>query len=210
MSVVTPCHIALLLRSHRLTLTQCCMSAQCHSQSLQTIRNATCTRIAQKEITRISKFHQDTGQASRLFLTPCAMHWCILQAHALQRKPHQHAAPGLQVKEILAYAAQRFIDVVPEIELPGHCGAALASYPYLGCRGNASANQFSTVIETQQGTVIETRQFAQAAPAVSDASYPITADNMFIDPVLSFWHISSQSYFLAHLLACPHTTVGMR
>ena len=43
---------------------------------------------------------------------------------------------AFQVKEILAYAAQRFIEVVPEIELPGHCGAALASYPYLGCRGN--------------------------------------------------------------------------
>ena len=44
----------------------------------------------------------------------------------------------VQVKEILAYAAQRFIEVVPEIELPGHCGAALASYPYLGCRGVGS------------------------------------------------------------------------
>ena len=35
----------------------------------------------------------------------------------------------------MEYAAQRFIEVVPEIELPGHCGAALASYPYLGCTG---------------------------------------------------------------------------
>ncbi|KAL0047678.1 hypothetical protein WJX82_009126 [Trebouxia sp. C0006] len=43
-----------------------------------------------------------------------------------------------EVKEILAYAAQRFIEVVPEIELPGHCGAALASYPYLGCRGDVT------------------------------------------------------------------------
>ena len=42
---------------------------------------------------------------------------------------------ALQVKEILAYAAKRFIEVVPEIELPGHCGAALASYPHLGCKG---------------------------------------------------------------------------
>ena len=50
-----------------------------------------------------------------------------------QRHDHAHLT---QVKEILAYAAQRFIDVVPEIELPGHCGAALASYPYLGCRGD--------------------------------------------------------------------------
>ena len=41
----------------------------------------------------------------------------------------------MQVREIVAYAAERFIDVVPEIELPGHCGAALASFPHLGCTG---------------------------------------------------------------------------
>ena len=39
----------------------------------------------------------------------------------------------LQVKDIVAYAARRFITVVPEIELPGHCGAALACYPHLSC-----------------------------------------------------------------------------
>ncbi|MBC7901978.1 MAG: beta-N-acetylhexosaminidase [Gemmatimonadaceae bacterium] len=40
-----------------------------------------------------------------------------------------------QVKEIVAYAGKRFITVVPEIEMPGHAAAALASYPYLGCTG---------------------------------------------------------------------------
>ena len=40
-----------------------------------------------------------------------------------------------QVKEVVAYAAQQFITVVPEIELPGHAVAALASYPELGCTG---------------------------------------------------------------------------
>ena len=40
-----------------------------------------------------------------------------------------------QVKEIVAYAASRFITVVPEIEMPGHSVAALASYPELGCTG---------------------------------------------------------------------------
>lgn len=34
-----------------------------------------------------------------------------------------------QIKEIVAYAAARFITVVPEIEMPGHCAAALAAYP---------------------------------------------------------------------------------
>lgn len=38
-----------------------------------------------------------------------------------------------QIKEIIAYAAQRHIMVVPEIELPGHSQAALAAYPELAC-----------------------------------------------------------------------------
>ena len=38
------------------------------------------------------------------------------------------------VKEILAYAAERHITVVPEIELPGHVYAALAAYPEFACR----------------------------------------------------------------------------
>lgn len=37
------------------------------------------------------------------------------------------------VKEILAYAAERHIKVVPEIELPGHVFAALAAYPQFAC-----------------------------------------------------------------------------
>ena len=37
------------------------------------------------------------------------------------------------VAGIVAYAAERGITVVPEIELPGHCIAALASYPHLSC-----------------------------------------------------------------------------
>lgn len=37
-----------------------------------------------------------------------------------------------EVKEIVAYAAARHITVVPEIEMPGHAAAAIASYPGLG------------------------------------------------------------------------------
>jgi len=39
------------------------------------------------------------------------------------------------VRDIVAYAKARFIEVVPEIEMPGHCVAALASYPGLSCGG---------------------------------------------------------------------------
>ena len=38
-----------------------------------------------------------------------------------------------EVKEIVAYAASRFITVIPEIEMPGHAMAALAAYPGLAC-----------------------------------------------------------------------------
>jgi hexosaminidase len=36
------------------------------------------------------------------------------------------------VREVVAYAAERFINVVPEIEMPGHAQAAIAAYPWLG------------------------------------------------------------------------------
>jgi hexosaminidase len=39
------------------------------------------------------------------------------------------------IKEIVAYAAERHIDVVPEIELPGHALAALTAYPEYSCSG---------------------------------------------------------------------------
>lgn len=40
-----------------------------------------------------------------------------------------------EVKDIVQYAAARYITVIPEIEMPGHSQAALAAYPYLGCTG---------------------------------------------------------------------------
>jgi len=40
-----------------------------------------------------------------------------------------------EIREIVAYAIQRHITIVPEIEMPGHSLAALASYPDLSCTG---------------------------------------------------------------------------
>ncbi len=39
------------------------------------------------------------------------------------------------IREVVAYAASRYITVIPEIEMPGHSIAALASYPELSCTG---------------------------------------------------------------------------
>ena len=40
-----------------------------------------------------------------------------------------------QIREIIDYAAAKGIDIIPEIDLPGHMLAALAAYPELGCTG---------------------------------------------------------------------------
>lgn len=42
-----------------------------------------------------------------------------------------------QIREVVAYAAARCVTIVPEIEMPGHAQAALASYPELGCVGGS-------------------------------------------------------------------------
>lgn len=50
-----------------------------------------------------------------------------------------------EIKEVVEYAKQRFVNVVPEIELPGHSVAAIASYPNLSCTGK------QIDVETQWG-----------------------------------------------------------
>ena len=49
--------------------------------------------------------------------------------------PHGGFYTQDDVREIVAYAKERFITVVPEIEMPGHSLAALAAYPELSCSG---------------------------------------------------------------------------
>jgi hexosaminidase len=50
-------------------------------------------------------------------------------------KPYGGFYTQEQAKEIVKYAAERYITVIPEIDLPGHMQAALAAYPELGCTG---------------------------------------------------------------------------
>ena len=40
-----------------------------------------------------------------------------------------------EIKEVVKYAGERFVNIVPEIELPGHVSALLAAYPEFGCTG---------------------------------------------------------------------------
>jgi hexosaminidase len=48
-------------------------------------------------------------------------------------KSHKGHYTQEQIKEIVEYASKRYITVIPEIEIPGHSSAAIASYPELSC-----------------------------------------------------------------------------
>lgn len=50
-------------------------------------------------------------------------------------KPYSGYYTQKEIREIVKYAADRYITIVPEIDLPGHMQAALAAYPELGCTG---------------------------------------------------------------------------
>jgi hexosaminidase len=50
-------------------------------------------------------------------------------------KPYCGFYTPAEVQEIVRYAAQRFVTVVPDLDLPGHSQAAVASYPWLGVTG---------------------------------------------------------------------------
>jgi hexosaminidase len=51
------------------------------------------------------------------------------------QKPYEGYYTKDDIQEVVAYAAQRGIEVIPEIDLPGHCAAMLAAYPQLSCFG---------------------------------------------------------------------------
>jgi len=51
----------------------------------------------------------------------------------MDMSPHEGWYTQAEIREIVAYAAERNIMIVPELDLPGHFSAALAAYPHLGC-----------------------------------------------------------------------------
>lgn len=48
-------------------------------------------------------------------------------------KLHDGFYTQAQIREVVQYAKERFIEVIPEIEMPGHSSAAIAAYPWLSC-----------------------------------------------------------------------------
>lgn len=53
----------------------------------------------------------------------------------VDKNPHGGYYTQDQIREVVAYAKDRYVNVVPEIEMPGHTLAALVAYPELSCTG---------------------------------------------------------------------------
>lgn len=64
-------------------------------------------------------------------------HWHLTddQGWRFDNQPYGGYFTQRQCREIVEYAAQRYITVIPEIDMPGHMQGALAAYPSLGCTG---------------------------------------------------------------------------
>ncbi|MEQ1932868.1 MAG: beta-N-acetylhexosaminidase [Fimbriimonadaceae bacterium] len=73
-------------------------------------------------------------------------------------KPHEGFYTQDQVREIVKYASDRFVTVVPEIEMPGHATAAIAAYPELGNTGRqlpvaTTWGVIESVLNTEPSTI---------------------------------------------------------
>lgn len=56
------------------------------------------------------------------------------------------------IREVLKYAAERYITVLPEIEMPGHSEAAIFAYPELGCQDSTGAKHRVRMLDPSENT----------------------------------------------------------
>ena len=107
-----------------------------------------------------------------------------------------------EAKEIVAYAAERFITVIPEIDMPGHMLAALASYPELGCTGGPYevATKFGVFKEVLCGGNEKTLQFAK----------DVVNELMDIFPDAPYIHIGGDECPKAEWKKCPKCQAKIR
>lgn len=79
-------------------------------------------------------------------------------------------------REIVAYAKARFIDVVPEIEMPGHAVAAIAAYPELGVTGEPMEvatrwGIFSDILNAEPSTIAFMQNVLSEVMAIFPSRY---------------------------------------
>ncbi len=122
-----------------------------------------------------------------------------------------------EIKEVVQYAKERFIDVIPEIEMPGHGSAAIAAYPWLSCFPEKPTeipkNMISQKsVDEQKGGRIK---LVQETWGVFDDIFCAGKDSTFlflqnvIDEVIplfpsSYFHIGGDEAPKTHWKKCPN------
>ncbi|MBL0307534.1 MAG: family 20 glycosylhydrolase [Chitinophagaceae bacterium] len=128
-----------------------------------------------------------------------------------------------EIKEVVQYAKERFIEVIPEIEMPGHSSAAIAAYPWLSCFPEKPtlipANMISqkSIEEQKKGRV----KLVQETWGVFDDVFCAGKDSTFIflqnvvDEVIElfpskYFHIGGDECPKAHWKKCVHCQKRMK
>lgn len=128
-----------------------------------------------------------------------------------------------EIKDVVQYAKDRFIEVIPEIEMPGHSSAAIAAYPWLSCFPNRTTaiplNMVSlkSVQEVQNGRV----KLVQETWGVFDDVFCAGKDSTFkflenvLDEVIELFpskyvHIGGDECPKTHWKQCPSCQKRMK
>lgn len=114
------------------------------------------------------------------------------------------------IKEIVAYATKLGINIVPEIDMPGHFAAAMAAYNYLGCRelDRDVPYYFGGKIPFLQGI----RDWNRSACVGKESTYKFIFD--VIDEIVElfpfpYFHIGGDEADMSEWKKCPHCAKTM-
>ncbi|MBS4063626.1 MAG: beta-N-acetylhexosaminidase [Chitinophagaceae bacterium] len=138
-------------------------------------------------------------------------------------KLHSGFYTQAQIKEVVQYAKERFVEVIPEIEMPGHSSAAIAAYPWLSCFPEKPtaipANMISqkSIEEQKNGRI----KLVQETWGVFDDVFCAGNDSVFtflqnvIDEVIplfpsKYFHIGADECPKTHWKQCPRCQQRMK
>ena len=106
-----------------------------------------------------------------------------------------------EIRDVVNYAAERFITVVPEIEFPGHAVGALASYPWLGCTGEQ--------YEVRQTWDIDDRVFCIGKETTFEFIEGVLEEVLELFPS-EYIHIGGDECPTVMWKKCPHCKARMK
>lgn len=116
-----------------------------------------------------------------------------------------------EIREVLAYAKERHIMVVPEIDMPAHFAAALAAYPWLGCREIETEvpGYFGSAIPESMGIKDWNRTACLGKDSTFDFIYAVL-DEIFELFDAPYFHIGGDEAPKDEWKKCPHCQARMK